>query len=187
VTADDPRTPQQVPPWWTDPTENVKDNLESERRRQDDLREMQARYAEQISALRAEHARELRLAEAARIDAIREVDVAAARQVAEAATTTATTLAAQVAAAAEAARSAVAAAAAAAVTSLAAALEPIQKDIRDLRDSQARGVGGKEQVTETREVRADTRQGANLNLTALSVLLGAIVIAITLYAALHGH
>lgn len=166
MAADDPQ--QQVPPWWTDPTKNVESLVEAAMQRQDDLREMEARHVREIIERDARHAREtnslrdqkdseLRQAETARIDAIRAVDVGAVNRAAEVAATQAGALAAQLIATAEASRVQVAAAASASVTSLAAALEPIQKDIRDLRDAQSRGQGGKEQVTETREVHGDRR------------------------------
>jgi hypothetical protein len=66
------------------------------------------------------------------------------------AATQATTLATSLAATAEAARTQVAAAASAAVTSLAAALEPIIRDIQDLRKTQYEQAGQKTQVGEAR-------------------------------------
>ena len=177
--------PQQVPPWWTDPTENVKQLVDAAMLRQDDLREMQARYIEREAALRAAHARELRQAESARIDANRSADTAASTRLAEGASTTAATLAAQVAATAEAARREVAAAAAAAVTSLEAALAPLRADVRELREAQARGAGSKEQVAETREVRADVRQGTNLSMNAVALLISVLVLVVGLYATFH--
>lgn len=187
--ADELPQQQQVPPWWTDPTKNVESLVEAAMRRQDNLREMQALYTGEIARIRETHAtyiaelrsgheKELREAESGRIDAIRAVDVGAVNRAAEVAATQAGALAAQLIATAEASRVQVAAAASASVTSLAAALEPIQKDIRDLRDAQSRGQGGKEQVVETRDVRSDTR--LNLN-----VLIGALILALALYAAFH--
>jgi len=64
-----------------DPSQNVLDLVEAERRRQDDLREAERRYfdaqnrhVEEILTLRALHAAELRMAESARLDSIRQVD-----------------------------------------------------------------------------------------------------------------
>ena len=117
--------------------------------RQDDLREAAARHSQEMAALRAEYQQELRLAETERINAIRAVDVQAVQQASTVQETRATALAAQVAASAEAMRSQVAAAATAAATSLAAALEPVQKDIADLRRAQYEAQGQKAQVVES--------------------------------------
>jgi hypothetical protein len=165
VAADDPQ--QQVPPWWTDPTKNVESLVESAMRRQDDLRTQDTEDIRREMRLRAHYEALLREAESGRINAIREVDVGAVQRAAEVQATQAGALAAQVIATADAFR-----------VSLAAALEPIQKDIRDLRDSQARGVGSKEQVVETRDVKSESR----LN---LSTLIAALILAVALYAALH--
>lgn len=129
-----------------DPTRNVLDLVSAAIKRQDDLREADNKIAD----LRDAHAKELRSAEAARIDAIRAVDVGAVKSAAEVQATQASTLAQQVATSAETLRTQVAATATAAETKLAAALEPIQKDIADLRRVQYEGVGQKIQSTDTR-------------------------------------
>jgi hypothetical protein len=147
-----------------DPTKNVLDNIEATTRRLDDLRiaEAELRRAEtrRIDDLRMAEARrlsdlrqadaELRRAESQRIDAIRAVDVGAVNRAAEVSATQAATLAAQVANSAEALRTQVAAAATAATTNLSTALEPIQKDIADLRRAQYEAQGVKAQTGETR-------------------------------------
>ena len=138
-----------------DPTKNVLDLVEAAIRRQDDLRSAEASSLRREMLLRADYDEKLRQAESARIDAIRSVDVGAVNRAAEVQATQAGALAAQVLATADAFR-----------VSLAAALEPIQKDIRDLRDAQSRTVGGKDQTGETR-----------LNLGAL---LGGISVIIAL-------
>jgi hypothetical protein len=122
-----------------DPTQNVLDLVDAAIRRQDDLREVEAQHIREILNLRAEYDRELREAESNRIDAIRAVDVGAVNRAAEVAATQATVLAAQLSATAEAAR-----------TGLVAALEPIQKDIQDLRKAQYEIAGAKANVGETR-------------------------------------
>lgn len=132
-----------------DPTENVRELVEAAIKRLDDMRDLEALHAKELADLRASYDRELRQAESNRIDAIRAVDVGAVNRAAEVAATQATVLAAQLAATAEAARTQVAAAASAAVTGLAAALEPIQKDIQDLRKAQYEAQGVKTQTTET--------------------------------------
>jgi len=136
-----------------DPTKNVLDRIDIEMRRQDDLREMADRHTQYIIELRALHYEELRDLEAKRIDAIRAVDVGAVNRAAEVAATQANVLAAQLQATAEASR-----------VNLIQALEPIQKDIQDLRKAQYEIAGAKTQTGETR-----------LNLVALVGVAGFIV------------
>jgi hypothetical protein len=163
-----------------DPTKNVLDLVAAAIKRQDDLREadekrqndlraaegahvrevlqlrselgeQERECAKETAGLRAEHNQQLREAEAARINAIRSVDVEAVQRAAEVQATQASTLAAQVATSAETLRTQVAAAANAATIALAAALEPIIKDIADLRRAQYEAQGQKTQVVETRQ------------------------------------
>ncbi len=122
-----------------DPTRNVLDLVAAQVQRQDDLREAEAASLRREVSLRAEYDQKLRHAESARIDAIRAVDVGAVQRAAEVSAQQATTLAAQVALSAEAVR-----------VALAAAMEPIQKDIADLRRAQYEAQGSRGQVGETR-------------------------------------
>jgi hypothetical protein len=169
--------PEGVP--YIDPTENVIALVSAAMRRQDDLRDLVATHAREMAQLREHYASELRQAETARINAIRTTDVGAVAAAAAVATTQANTLAAQVATSAETLRTQVAAAATAATVALAAALEPIQKDIADLRRAQYEAQGQKTQVIETRDVRGESRLNVNL---LLSVVLGAVaVITLVLY------
>lgn len=133
-----------------DPTENVKADLRAAVKRLDDLRESEVRHLTQNAAVHAGYQKELREAESDRIDAIRAVDVGNVQRAAEVAATQAETLRQQVATSAETLRTQVAAAATAATSALAAALQPIQKDISDLRQSQWQGAGEKSRGTETR-------------------------------------
>jgi hypothetical protein len=133
-----------------DPTENVIALVQAESKRLDDMRNLVAAHASEVSALRAEYDEKLRKAETARIDAIRAVDVGAVNRAAEVSATQAITLATQVATSAETLRTQVAAAATAAAAALAAALEPIQKSIEDLRRAQYEAQGQKAQVGESR-------------------------------------
>ncbi len=163
-----------------DPTRNVVGLVESTTRRQDDLRDAEARHSREIGDLRAAFAEKLRVAEADRINAIRAVDVNAVQQAASVSATQATTLAAQVATSAETLRTQVAAAATAATVALAAALEPIQKDIADLRRAQYEAQGVKAQSTESSE---GNRSYVGLAIAAMvglaTVLLGIAGIVIT--------
>lgn len=149
-----------------DPTQNVLDLVKAAIQRQDDLRAAESRHTREIAMLRAEYDEKLRKAETARIDAIRAVDVGAVNRAAEVSAQQATTLAVQVAQSAETLRTQVAAAATAATVALAAALEPIQKDIADLRRAQYEAQGVKSNVGETR-----------LNLGAI---LGGLAVAVSL-------
>lgn len=186
-----------------DPSRNVDALVEAAIRRQDDLREMQARYISQIGEMRENHARyitelraqyatELRLAETARIDAIRTVDVSAVNRAAEVSATQAATLATQVATSAEALRGQVEAARQQTATALAAALEPIQKDIQDLRRAQYEAQGQKTQVVESTsaDVAVSASEAARIQAAAqrtqlLGVIIAALVLGVALYAALH--
>jgi hypothetical protein len=141
-----------------DPSENVKALTEASVKALRDLSELRAHYDELIARNRYQYEtrlanqrvrydtelraadKELRKAESDRIDAIRAVDVGAVQRAAEVS-----------AAQAEALRNTVAAAAAAAATALGAALDPIQKDIADLRRAQYEAQGQKTQVVEGRQ------------------------------------
>jgi CHAT domain-containing protein len=150
-----------------DPTKNVLREVDQAIRRQDDLRELDAAHLREMVALRADYDEKLRRAETARIDAIRAVDVGAVNRAAEVSAQQATTLAVQVAQSAETLRTQVAAAATAATVALAAALEPIQKDIADLRRAQYEAQGVKTQGGEQR-----------LNLGTLVALVVAVIAVI---------
>ena len=132
-----------------DPTRNVLDLVSAAIARQDDLRESEYRHVREMLQLHVKHAHELREAEAKRIDAIRAVDVGAVAAAAQVVATQATTLAAQVATTADTQRTQVTATAAAGTIALAAALDPIQKDIADLRRVQYEAAGGKAQGDES--------------------------------------
>lgn len=125
-----------------DDLQKVNDQLIKLRdRRQDDLRNMQAKHLQEISQVRAEYEQKLRIAETARIDAIRAVDVAAVRSEAEVANTRATTLAAQVQSTAEAFRA-----------QMASAIAPLVTSIESLRQAQYQQQGAKDQSTEGRGI-----------------------------------
>lgn len=121
-----------------DPTKNVLGLVAAETRRQDDLRRTSEQSMRREAKLREAHAHELRAAESARIDAIRAVDAQTSLNQAKVTVDTA-----------EALRSRVDAAATATAGALVIALDPIRKDIADLRQSQYEGVGAKTQSTET--------------------------------------
>lgn len=149
--SEGPATDQRNEPV-IDPTQNVLDKVASEVRRLDDLAALRAFHQEKVGSLRAEYDDRLRRAESDRIDAIRAVDVGNVQRAAEVQATQALTLANQVTTSAEALRVQVTATATAAGVALAAALEPIIKDIAELRKVQYETAGGKAQTTESREV-----------------------------------
>jgi hypothetical protein len=174
-----------------DPTKNVLDLVQAAITRLDDLNNSyrehyNLRFVQMDERLDREfsHISELRKAESDRIDAIRAVDVGNVAAAAAVSATQATTLAAQVATSAETLRNQVAAAATASTVALGAALDPIQKDIADLRRAQYEQQGQKAQVSESREVHTSTRQNLGLWIAAASVsfgvLLGITGIVITL-------
>jgi hypothetical protein len=161
-----------------DPTANVTAILEAAVKRQDDLREAHEKFTAEMRKQREFYERELRLAEAKRIDAIRAVDVGAVARAAEVSSAQATTLAAQVSVSAETLRTQVAAAASAQAIALAAALEPIRKDIADLRQVQYQNQGQRTQVVEGRASTGAVYAfiGSMVGLIGLAV---AVIIAVT--------
>jgi hypothetical protein len=142
-----------------DPTQNVLDLVQAAIQRQDDLRRAESRHVREITTLRAEYTAELRRAEAARIDAIRAVDVGAVNRAAEYAAQQATILANQVSTSAEALRNQVSASDAAARAALLQALDPMRKDIADLRRAQYEALGGKVAVVESKDDRRESGIG----------------------------
>ena len=181
-----------------DPTENVRELVSAEVKRQDDLREAEAAHRREVEEMRGvylkaerDHLRELadvragyadslREAESKRIDAIRAVDVGAVAAAAQVQATQATTLAAQVATSAETLRNQVAAAATAQTVALAAALEPIIKDIADLRRAQYEAQGQKTQVVETHARGSASGMWVGVAVAAVGLLLSTLVGAVTL-------
>jgi hypothetical protein len=146
-----------------DPTENVKALTEAAVARLDDLRTADTIHLRELMELRAYYDGLLRQAETARIDAIRAVDVGNVQRAAEVA-----------AAQAEALRNQVAAAATASQTSLAAALDPIQKDIADLRRAQYEAQGKQGQVVEARAGTGALYAAAGLGVSILLALLAVV-------------
>jgi hypothetical protein len=144
-----------------DPTENVKHLVVAESRRQDDLRNLAIEGLRSEARIHAQYADKLRDAEAKRIDAIRSVDVGAVSRAADVSTAVAATLAAQVATTAETLRSA-----------LSSSLEPIIKDIADLRRVQYEQVGSKAQVVEGRQSNAAVMAAIAFGVTLIFLLLG---------------
>jgi len=149
-----------------DPTTNVRELVELNVKRLDDLRELDSQRLTEQAVLRAEYEEKLRDAETARINAIRAVDVGAAA-----------ILAGQVAASAEALRGQVEAARQQTAVGLAAALEPIQKDIQDLRRAQYEAQGVKANVSESGTT---SRATATVIISALLLLVAILGV----YAAL---
>lgn len=170
-----------------DPTANVIAILEAAVNRQDDLRIQESQHVRELMELRQSFYEQLRIKESDRIDAIRAVDVGAVNRAAEVSAAQAQTLATQVATSAETLRAQVQATATAGTVALAAALEPIQKDVQDLRRIQYEQQGQKAGVVETRD---DRRQGISVVWVALGVgvsLLSTLIAAGALvYVVVHG-
>jgi len=117
-------------------------------KRQNDLRHAEHRRVLDLAKLRAKYEWRIQQSESRRIDAIRDVDQD--RLTIQGATNAqaALALAAQVAQTAEAQRSQVANLAVTVATSLSTTIDPIRKDIADLRQVQYENVGGKAAVVE---------------------------------------
>jgi hypothetical protein len=160
----------------TDPSVNVLALVASDTRRQDDLREAESAHVREIVNLRASYDNELRASETARINAIRAVDVGAVAAAAQVQATQATTLAAQVASSAEAMRTQVETTRLQLQAQYSAALEPIIKDVTDLRRVQYETAGGKAQTHEGRDER-DSK---------MAVIVAAIMVAAIMSAAIIG-
>ena len=156
-----------------DPSQNVLDLVDAAVKRLDDLRVVEVTHRRELDKQRNYYEEKLRLAESMRIDAIRAVDVGNVNRAAEVQAAAAGVLAAQLVATQEQSRSQVAAVAGTFQTGLVAALEPMQKDIRDLRDAQSRGAGGVAQVGETR-----LNFGSVLGGLAFLIFLAVFIIAV---------
>lgn len=161
-----------------DPTDAVRALTESSVKRLDDLREyqdkitdMRATYDKQISDMRAEYDQRLRVAESARLDAIRAVDAASVQRQSEVSSDQAQALANQLVASAEQLRTQVSDAASAAQIALDAALNPMRADIQDLRRVQYETQGGKQQVVEGRQSNAAFYAAVGFGVMLLLALL----------------
>jgi hypothetical protein len=188
---------QGAPPF--DPSQNVLNLVEAGLKRQDDLRNSDARHAgEMREAARAYEVRldakdeQIRVGEKERIDAIRSVDVGAA-----------TILAAQVAASAEALRGQVEASRQQIATAQAAELQPMKTAIEELRraqyETQGKNTGAVETSSsvrddltlETAKIQAAQTteqlriQSAQARMQLYALVLAAIIVALGLYAAFH--
>jgi hypothetical protein len=145
-----------------DPTKNVLDLVEAERRRQDDLRDLDSKWRDRMDKREVDHAWEMRKAETDRIDAILEAAAVNVQRAADVQSGVAERLAAQVQGQAEVVRLA-----------LRAEIEPVQKDIADLRRVQYEGVGQKTQVVES-------RAGINTTVAVIAAVVGLFGLVFTL-------
>lgn len=158
-----------------DPSRNVLDKVDSEVRRIDDLREQAENHVREMMELRDVHFERLRVAEAARIDAIRGVDQGTVAATAVVQATQVSTVAATLATTAEAMRSQVAATATANALALRSETDPLRKDIADLRQVQYETAGGKQQTAT--ELTTSTARSGSWGLwvgIAVAVVLGGI-------------
>ena len=166
-----------------DPTQNVQDMMNSAVNRLDDLRTITADGLRREMELRAMYDEKLRDAETARINAIRLVDTQNVQRTAEVQAAQALALANQVTTSAEALRAQVAAASTSQDGKLAEALDPIRKDIADLRKVQYETAGGKTQVVEARANTGDTRSSMSMVIAAVvgfaTIMLSISAIAVT--------
>jgi hypothetical protein len=132
-----------------DPTGNVKDLVDAERRRTDDIRAIDKEHDKEIRALEREFAKNLRINEAGRLDAILTNVRDTALATATAAETRATTLADQATKSADALRSQVADTQQASTDALDRRFAPINTSIEEIRRWMFETQGGKQQVVET--------------------------------------
>jgi len=169
-----------------DPSKNVMDLVNAAIARVDDLRESETRHQTEVARLLVDRVEAMMTAESNRINAIRAVDVDAVREASKTAAAQAATLAAQVAQAAEAMRTQVSATASAATTALAAALEPIIKDVAELRRAQYEAQGQKTQIIETQTKGGTTSSWMGLAVAAcigfLSIIMAVAAIVISVIA-----
>lgn len=164
-----------------DPTVNVLNVVAAAVARLDDIAAIRAGYEANIDAIRDKHDQELRKAEAARIDAILKANQDQVQRSAEVQAQTAITLAQQVVNSAEALRVQVEQTRIQNATALTAEVDPLKKDIADLRQVQYETAGGKVQ---SKESAVDTRAATGLMIAggalASSFVLGVAGVAITL-------
>jgi hypothetical protein len=166
-----------------DPTRNVLGLVEAAVKRLDDLADLRSAYDRRLGEQRLyyedkmrELDKELRKAESDRIDAIRAVDVGNVQRAAEVA-----------GAQAEALRTTVAATATAFDAKIVAVLDPIQKDIADLRRAQYEAQGQKTQVVETQARGGSTGMWIGVAVAAGSLVLALVAIAVTVAVILNGN
>jgi hypothetical protein len=174
-----------------DPTANVLDKVESEVRRIDDLREASERYQQREADLRerwrgreadiqAQHEREQRRAEAARIDANRATDLASAASTAAAAVTAVQALAKSTVEIAETARINVTQSAAVVDANFTRRLEPIERRLDEIQRVQTLQLGAQAGTTEQRD---DRRASVGLVIgvaSGVAVYLSIVIAAVAL-------
>jgi hypothetical protein len=161
--------------------------VEAAIQRQDDLRTSDARlytaemrHVKEVIDIRASYDEKLRLAEAARIDAIRAVDVGNVARATEVAADQAQALATQLNTTAEAARVAVAATTQQAQITLTTAIQPIQDAVADLRRVQFEQQGARVAAVDARDVRQVSTQGSGLIVSLIMAGVAVISLIITL-------
>jgi hypothetical protein len=171
-----------------DPSKNVLDLVEAAIARQDDLRVTESEHVREIMRLRASYDHELRVSETARIDAIRAVDVGTAERAAAVVASQAATLATTVTASAEALRTQNEVARVQVADQLRSALEPILKDVSELRRVQYETAGGK---AETYDQRTERFQGGVIGNGSVAIFISCFaafltIIGLVLVVVLHG-
>jgi hypothetical protein len=157
-----------------DPTANVIALVEAGLKRQDDLRDLAAKHATELMVVRISYEDKLRVAESARINAIRDVDVQAAALASNVQSQVAATLASQTTTLADALRANVATVAQAAQGNLTAALAPMQKAIDDLRAVQYAQQGQQAAKTENK----DSGQWVITTIISAAAILSSIILVV---------
>src|ERR1035437_6430722 len=148
----------------TDPSVNVGALVKASVRRLDDLRKAESHRINREAKLRADHAKELALAESKRIDAVRQVDVVNGEKAATALASQVSALAGTTATLADTLRLQVESKATTATENLKSELDPMRKDILEL------GRVWQQQVGE-RLAAAENKTGERWNITTLIAAL----------------
>jgi maltodextrin utilization protein YvdJ len=146
-------------------------------KRQDDMRDLEAKHIREVADLREKFSEKLAEKETERLNAIRAVDVGAVGKASEVGAAQAVALATQVATSAETLRTTVSASAAAAATALVQALEPIQSAIAELRKTQYEQQG---QAAQRVEARTDQRGNTQNSQWIIGAILSGFAVMISL-------
>lgn len=183
-----------------DPTKNVLDLVEAERRRQDGIRDevgkrydTEIRHLERTAIMRADHAKEIRTLEAERLDKIRQIDVVAVNTAADRAAAAIQALAVTAAANAENLRNALNATAATIASQLSQTVQGINERLAALEKANYEGQGRQavsdpaisemlNEVKNLRLVASDTGGRRQGQITAQALISWALGIIVSLIA-----
>lgn len=152
-----------------DPSKNVLDLVNAAVLRLDNLRILDNKWRDFVDKIRTEHVKEIREAEAARIDSIRAVDQANIQQDKIVAEARATTLS-----------NTVQATATAFDSKLSTELSPIKKDMTDVQQFRYEAFGGKAQIKDTQSSSRNSGMWVGVVLGIIGGIVGLIGLAVIL-------